>query len=159
LKSDTFTTLTHFFAWVSTQFRARSVPFSVIMAASSTTMPLAPFSHLWCLVASLVPLHLSQNCQAELIIRTTTNMICCLVFQASLPASYWAEALHTVTHLNRLPSKVMSHPPHTSPCAAQPPCVLWGFTYCPGVYYDETINLVTKFATMRAVLSLTLSRD
>jgi hypothetical protein len=37
--------------------------------------------------------------------------------------------------------------------------VLWGFTYCPGVYYDETINLVAKFATMRAVLSLTLSRD
>jgi hypothetical protein len=31
--------------------------------------------------------------------------------QASLPASYWAEALHTATHLlNRLPSKAVSHP-------------------------------------------------
>jgi hypothetical protein len=47
-------------------------------------------------------------------IRTTTNMIRCLLFQASLPATYWAEALHTATHLlNRLPSKAVSHPtPH-----------------------------------------------
>jgi hypothetical protein len=44
-------------------------------------------------------------------IRTTTNMIRCLLFQAALPASYWAEALHTATHLlNRLPSKAVSHP-------------------------------------------------
>jgi hypothetical protein len=44
-------------------------------------------------------------------IRTTTNMICCLLFQASLPASYWAEALHTATHLlNRLPSTTVSLP-------------------------------------------------
>jgi hypothetical protein len=47
-------------------------------------------------------------------IRTTTNMLRCLLFQASLPASYWAEALHTATHLlNRLPSKAVRHPtPH-----------------------------------------------
>jgi hypothetical protein len=47
-------------------------------------------------------------------IRTTTNMLRCLLFQASLPASYWAEALHTATHLlNRLPSKAVHHPtPH-----------------------------------------------
>jgi hypothetical protein len=47
-------------------------------------------------------------------IHTTTNMIRCLLFQASLPASYWAEALNTATHLlNRLPSKAVSNPtPH-----------------------------------------------
>jgi hypothetical protein len=41
-------------------------------------------------------------------------MIRCLLFQASLPATYWAEALHTAMHLlNRLPSKAVSHPtPH-----------------------------------------------
>jgi hypothetical protein len=41
-------------------------------------------------------------------------MIYCLLFQASLPAPYWVEALHTATHLlNRLPSKAVSHPtPH-----------------------------------------------
>jgi hypothetical protein len=44
-------------------------------------------------------------------IRTTTNMICCLLFQASLSASYWVEALHTTTHLlNCLPSMMVSHP-------------------------------------------------
>jgi hypothetical protein len=44
-------------------------------------------------------------------IRTTTSTIRCLLFQASLPASYWAEALHIATHLlNRLPSKPVSHP-------------------------------------------------
>jgi hypothetical protein len=38
-------------------------------------------------------------------------MICCLLFQASLPTTYWAEALHTATHLlNCLPSKAVSHP-------------------------------------------------
>jgi hypothetical protein len=39
LKSDTFTTLTHFFTWVSTQFRRPVRPCSVTMAVSSTTMP------------------------------------------------------------------------------------------------------------------------
>jgi hypothetical protein len=47
-------------------------------------------------------------------IRTTTNMICCLFFHVSLPTTYWAEALHITTHLNNcLPSKALSHPtPH-----------------------------------------------
>jgi hypothetical protein len=55
-------------------------------------------------------------------IRTTTNMLRCLLFQASLPASYWAEALHTATHLlNRLPSKAVSHPnPHFALYGAAP---------------------------------------
>jgi hypothetical protein len=53
----------------------------------------------------------AQNGWAEHMIRTTTNTIRCLLFQASLPARYWAEALHTATHLlNRLPSKAVSHP-------------------------------------------------
>jgi hypothetical protein len=65
----------------------------------------------------------AQNGQAERMIRTTTNMIRCLLFQASLPASYWAEALHTATHLlNRLPSKAVSHPtPHFALYGTTPP--------------------------------------
>jgi hypothetical protein len=41
-------------------------------------------------------------------------MIRYLLFHASLPASYWAEALHIATHLlNRLPLTAVSHPtPH-----------------------------------------------
>jgi hypothetical protein len=37
--------------------------------------------------------------------------------------------------------------------------VLWGFTQRPRVDYDETFNPVVKFSTVRAVLSLALSRD
>jgi hypothetical protein len=49
-------------------------------------------------------------------------MICYLLFQASLHASYWAEDLNTTTHLlNRLPSKAENHPTPTSPYMAQPP--------------------------------------
>jgi hypothetical protein len=55
-------------------------------------------------------------------IHTTTNMICCLLFQASLPASYWAEALHIATHLlNHLPSKAVSDPtPYFAPYGTTP---------------------------------------
>jgi hypothetical protein len=36
-------------------------------------------------------------------------MICFLLFQASIPASYWVEGLHTATYLlNRLPTKAIS---------------------------------------------------
>jgi hypothetical protein len=37
--------------------------------------------------------------------------------------------------------------------------VLRGFTQRPGVDYDETFNPVVKFATVRVVLSLALSRN
>jgi hypothetical protein len=37
--------------------------------------------------------------------------------------------------------------------------VLWGFTKCSGVDYDETFTPDVKFSTIRAVLSLALSRD
>jgi hypothetical protein len=37
--------------------------------------------------------------------------------------------------------------------------VLQGFTQRPGVDYDETFSPVVKFATVRAILSLALSRD
>jgi hypothetical protein len=37
--------------------------------------------------------------------------------------------------------------------------VLRGFTQRPGVDYDETFSPIVKFATVRAVLSLALSRD
>jgi hypothetical protein len=37
--------------------------------------------------------------------------------------------------------------------------VLRGFTQRPGVDYDETFRPIVKFATVRAVLSLALSRD
>jgi transposase InsO family protein/small nuclear ribonucleoprotein (snRNP)-like protein len=115
LKSDTFTTLTHFFAWVSTQFRrpVRALQCDNGREFDNNASRSFFLTHGVQLRLSC-PYTSAQNGRAERMIRTTTNMICCLLFQASLPATYWAEALHTATHLlNRLPSKAVSHPtPH-----------------------------------------------
>lgn len=51
-----------------------------------------------------------QNGKSERMIRTINNAICCLMFQARLPPSYWVEALHTAVHiLNLLPSKAIQN--------------------------------------------------
>ena len=50
----------------------------------------------------------SQNGKVECIISSVNNIMCSLLFQASLPASYWVEGLHTATYLlNRLPTKTL----------------------------------------------------
>jgi hypothetical protein len=83
-------------------------------------MPLAPSSPTASSCVSHAPTPLLRTVRPNASFCTTTNMICYLLFQVSLPASYWAEALNTATHLlNRLPSKTVSHP--TSHCTAQPP--------------------------------------
>jgi transposase InsO family protein len=115
LKSDTFPTLTHFFTWVSTQFRrlVRALQRDNGREFDNNASRSFFFTHGVQLRLSC-PYTFAQNGRAERMIRTTTNMLRCLLFQASLPASYWAEALHTATHLlNRLPLKAVRHPtPH-----------------------------------------------
>jgi hypothetical protein len=115
LKSDTFTTLTHFFAWVSTQFwrPVRALQCDNGREFDNNASRSFFLTHGVQLRLSC-PYTSAQNGWAERMIHTTTNMIRCLLFQASLPATYWAEALHTATHLlNRLSSKAVSHPtPH-----------------------------------------------
>jgi hypothetical protein len=57
-----------------------------------------------------------QNGKAERILRTINNMLRSLLFQASIPARYWVEGLHTATYLlNRLPPRRSARPLHTSP--------------------------------------------
>jgi hypothetical protein len=52
---------------------------------------------------------LTQNGKAERIIHTTNDVMHSLLFQASLPARYWAESLHAATYLlNLLPTKAIS---------------------------------------------------
>ena len=52
-----------------------------------------------------------QNGKAERLIRTTNDIVRSLLFQASLPPRFWAEALHAATHvLNRLPTKTIAAP-------------------------------------------------
>jgi hypothetical protein len=49
-----------------------------------------------------------QNGKAERMLRTTNNMICTLLIQASMPPRYWVDALHTTTYLlNCLPTKTV----------------------------------------------------
>jgi hypothetical protein len=44
-------------------------------------------------------------------IRTANDVMRSLLFQSSLPAHYWAEALTTATYLlNRVPTKAVAHP-------------------------------------------------
>jgi len=111
LKFDTYSTLTHFFAYVRTQFGA---PVKAIQCdngkefdnSSARTFFLTSGIHLRmsCLYTS------AQNGKVERIIRTTNNIIRSLLFQASAPPSFWVEALHTATHLlNILPTKTLDH--------------------------------------------------
>jgi hypothetical protein len=56
----------------------------------------------------------SQNGRGERMIRTTNNVMCSLLFQASFLALYWTEGLATATYLLiRLPTKVVRHPTPT----------------------------------------------
>jgi hypothetical protein len=50
-----------------------------------------------------------QNGKADLSLCTINNMLCSLLFQTSMPARYWVEALQTATYLlNCLPSKAIN---------------------------------------------------
>jgi hypothetical protein len=111
LKFDTFTTLTHFFAWVSTQFRHPIRALQCDNGREFVNNTSRSFLVHDVQLRLSCPYTFSQNGRAEHIIRTTTNMIYFFLFQAPLPASYWAKALNTATHLlNWLPSKAVSHP-------------------------------------------------
>jgi transposase InsO family protein len=109
LKSDAFSAIITFFAYVSTQFDCtiKSIQCDNGCEFDNST------SHAFFL-ANGVSLRMScpytsqQNGKAERIIRTINNVTRTLLFQASMPPSYWADALATATYLiNRLPTKTL----------------------------------------------------
>ena len=110
LKSDTYDTLANFFSYVTTQFGAtvKAVQCdsgSEFDNSNARTFFLTRGTHL----RMSCPYTSPQNGRAERIIRSTNNILRSLLFQASLPPSYWVEALHTATHLlNLLPTKTLS---------------------------------------------------
>jgi hypothetical protein len=109
LKSDTFTTLSNFFAYVATQFgstvKAIKCDNGREFDNSSTRTILLSKGIQLRMSCSYTP---SQNGKAECIIRSINNIICTLLIQGSLLERYWAEGLHTATYLlNRLSSKTI----------------------------------------------------
>lgn len=115
IKSDTFTTLSQFFAYVKTQFATniRSVKCDngrEFDNSAARTFFLTNGVHLQMSCPHTSP----QNGKAERILRSLNNIVRSLLFQAHLPGSFWVEALHTATHLiNRHPTKTpRHHTPH-----------------------------------------------
>jgi hypothetical protein len=129
LKSNTFITLSIFFAYVSTQF-GRII--KVVQCenghefnnASSRAFFVSNGVVMWMPFPYTSP----QNGKVERTFLFITNMICSLLFEVSIPAHSWVEkGLHTATYLlNCLPTKVISVPypfvalhsvtPHLSTC-------------------------------------------
>jgi hypothetical protein len=112
VKPDTFPTLSNFFTFVSTQF-GRTI--KVVQCNNGHEFDNAS-SHAFFTASGVVlrmscPYTSSQKGKAERSLRTINNMLCSLLFQASMPARYWVEALHTAMYLlNHLPCKAISAP-------------------------------------------------
>jgi hypothetical protein len=105
LKSDIFTTLSHFFAYVSTQFgrTVKAIQCDNGREFDNSSTRFFLLSNGTQLRMSC-PYTSSQNGKAEHIIHSVNNVIRTLLIQASLPGRYWAEGLHTTTYLlNCLP--------------------------------------------------------
>jgi transposase InsO family protein len=109
LKSDTFSVLSNFFAYVHTQFGRTIKSVQCDNGREFDNSAARAF-----FLAKGVVLRMSrpytsqQNGKAERMIRTTNNVTRTLLFQASMPSSYWADALATATHLlNRIPTKTL----------------------------------------------------
>jgi hypothetical protein len=109
LKFDTFTTLSNFFAYVSTQFDR-----TVKAIQCDNRREFDNSSTRFFLMSNGTQLRMScpytspQNGKVERIIRSVNNVIRTLLIQPSLPGRYWAEGLHTATYLlNRLPTTVI----------------------------------------------------
>jgi hypothetical protein len=106
LKSDTFTTLSNFFVYVSTQFgkTVKAIQCDNGRKFDNSFTRIFLLSHGTQLRMSC-PYTSPQNGKIERIIRSVNNVIRTLLIQASLLGRYWAEGLHTATYLlNRLPT-------------------------------------------------------
>jgi hypothetical protein len=120
LKFDTFSILSNFFAYVSTQFgrtvKAIQCDNRREFDNSSTRIFLLSNGRQLRMLCSYTS---PQNGKAECIIRFVNNVIRTLLIQASLLRRYWTEGLHTTTYL-------LNHLPTTAIQAACPHLVLFG---------------------------------
>jgi hypothetical protein len=123
LKSETFSTLSNFFAHTRTQLGTaiKNVQCDNGQEFDNSQAHTFFLSHDVALRMSC-PYTSQQNGKAERSLHTINNIMRSLLFQASLPPVYWVEALHTVTYLvNRLPTKTLAFStPYTSLYSTQP---------------------------------------
>jgi transposase InsO family protein len=123
LKSDTFSTLSNFFAYVRTQF---GVPIQGLQSDNGREFDnlnaRSFFASHGVLFRMSCPYTSAQNGKAERVIRTTNNIIRSLLFHASVPPTFWVAALNMATHLlNILPTKTLSFStPHFALFGIQP---------------------------------------
>lgn len=99
-KSDVYNTFVAFHAYASTQFNLsiQSIQCDNGREFDNTKLDVFCGSH-GILFRFSCPYTSQQNGKAERAIRTTNDVVRTLLFQASLPSSFWAEALHTATYL------------------------------------------------------------
>jgi hypothetical protein len=109
LISDTFTTLSNLFAYVSNQFgrKIKAIQCDNGREFDNSSTRIFLLSN-GTQLQMLCPYTSPQNGKAERIIRSINNVIHTFLIQASLHGRYWAEGLHTATYLlNHLPTKAI----------------------------------------------------
>jgi hypothetical protein len=110
VKSDTFPTLSNFFAFVSTQFGCTIKAVQCDNGREFNNASSRPFYASNAVILRMsCPYTSSQNGKAKRSLRTINNMLRSLLFQASMLARYWVEALHIAMYLlNHLPCKAIN---------------------------------------------------
>ncbi|KAJ9545524.1 hypothetical protein OSB04_025231 [Centaurea solstitialis] len=110
-KSETYSTIVHFYTYIKTQFSSNIKSLQCDNGREFNNTMFTQF----CTKNGIhprftCPYTSSQNGKAERIIRTLNNMIRTSLLHASLPPSFWNYALHTSTYLiNLLPSRTINN--------------------------------------------------
>jgi hypothetical protein len=106
-----FPTLSHFFAWVSTQF-GRNV--WAVQCDNEREFDNSTYRSFFLFHGTQLrmscPYTSSQNDQAEHMIRIANNVMSSLLFQTSLPAHYWAEGLAAAAQPPPQQGSALPHP-------------------------------------------------
>jgi hypothetical protein len=136
-KSDTFPTLSHFFAWVLTQFHCTIWVVQCDNGREFDNSTSRAFLSRGVQQRISYPYTFPQNDKDEHMSCTITNLICTLLFLVSFLACYWADGLHTATYLlNYLPSKAFSHLTPFTLFGTAPSCSYLRIFRC--TYYPNT---------------------
>ena len=110
-KSEVFSKFLHFHSYVKNQFKTTIKALQCDNGGEYNNKQFLQFFSEQGIVFRFSCPHTSQqNGKAERMIRTINNAIRCLLFQAKMSPTFWAEALHAAAHiLNILPSSAIDH--------------------------------------------------